>query len=95
MAERKYPRQAWVLMPSFKPAEVTLKKPYGSFCGSEDWDLTEKGKPYHKDSLYLSKSAAIAAGREQVEQQRADIAKRQEKMNKRIAALDKAEKDAS
>jgi len=28
---RIYPRKAWVLMPSFKPQEVEIVKPYGSW----------------------------------------------------------------
>ena len=91
MSKRKYPRQAWVLLPSFKPKEVTITKQYGSWSSAEDWDLADSGKSYHKDSLFPSMSAAVAHGRAQVEKQAADIAKRQATLEKRIAALNKAE----
>lgn len=92
MTKRQYPRQAWVLQPSFKPKEVTVTKPYSTWNKSEEWDVTEGGKSYHKDSLFPSMSVAITNGRDLVEKQRADIAKRQATLEKRIAALDKAEK---
>lgn len=86
---RQYPRQAWVLTPSFKPKEVTIIKPYGGIC--DEWDVAEGGKLYHKDLLFHSVSDAITNGRAQVESQKADIVKRQERLSKRITALDKAE----
>lgn len=90
MSERTYPYKAWVLMPSFKPAEVELVSNYGLY-----YDETAKGKIYHiKHSLYPTKAAAIAEGREKIEEQQADIAKRLERINKRITALDKAERAA-
>lgn len=92
MSKRQYPRQAWVLQPSFKPKEVAVVRPYSTWNSSEEWDVVEGGKSYHKDSLFPSVAAAIANGREQVEKQRLDIAKRQATLEKRIAALDKAEK---
>lgn len=91
MSKRKYPRQAWVLTPSFKPKEVTIEKGYASWRGASDWDIAEGGKQYHVDTLFDSKAAAIANGREQVIKTQADIDKRQLNLNKRIAALDKAE----
>ncbi len=91
MSKRQYPRQAWVLQPSFKPKEVTIVRPYSS-ASWDEWDVAEGGKSYHKDSLFPTMAEAIAYGREQVEKQRADIAKRQATLEKRIAALDKAEK---
>lgn len=86
----KFPYQAWVLQPSFKPKEVTIVR--------RSW-LTDShheevsGKCHHLGQLHPSKAAAIQAGREQIEKQRVDLAKRQERLNKRIAALDKAEKE--
>lgn len=93
MSARQYPRQAWVLLPSFKPKEVTIIEkahPYSSMFS--DWDKAEGGKTYHVDKLHPSITAAIADGREQVKKMAADIAKRQASMEKRIASLDKAEK---
>jgi len=95
MRKRQYPRQAWVLLPSFKPKEVTITQrshPHSTMF--EDWDLASDGKSYHFEKLHPSKGAAIAAGRELIEKARADIAKRQDTMNKRIVALDKAEKES-
>ncbi len=90
MSERTYPYKAWVLQPSFKPAEVELVCNYGLHH-----DEAAKGKIYHVErSLYPTKAAAIAAGREKIDEQRADIAKRIERINKRAAALDKAERNA-
>lgn len=89
---REYPRQAWVLMPSFKPVEVTITKPYGSWGNVSDWDVATSGKHYHYEVLYPSRTAAIAAGREKVKEVQADIDKRQLNLNKRIASLDKANK---
>jgi len=91
MSKRQYPRQAWVLLPSFKPKEITIVNPYRTGQGEEDWDVAEGGKFYHKDHLFPSMSAAIAYGRAQVEKQAADIEKRQAMLDKRTAALDKAE----
>jgi hypothetical protein len=90
VSKRQYPRQAWVLLPSFKPKEVTIVKRYGSWSGTDDWDVAEGGKLYRKDSLFPTMTDAIAFGRIEVEKQQADIAKRQERLIKRIAALDKA-----
>lgn len=94
--KREYPRQAWVLLPSFKPEEVTVTGPSHPYSTMfEDWEATSKGKGYHLKSLFESKAAAIENGREQIEKQRADLAKRQNTLNKRIAALDKAEGDVT
>lgn len=93
--KREYPRQAWILMPSFKTVEITITKPahtYGTMF--EDWDWASNGKSYHIKNLYRSKEAAIEAGRQRIEELRADIAKRQATLDKRIAALDKAEAKA-
>lgn len=95
MPERTYPYKAWTLQPSFKPVEVELVSQYGCWGSGCDWDKTEKGKCFNVErDLYPTKAAAIAVGRERVAAQQADLAKRQERLNKRIAALDKAERDA-
>lgn len=94
MANRNYPRQAWVLLPSFKPQEVTVTAPaHPNSTMFEDWECTSKGKDYHIDNLHPTLAAAIAHGRAQVEKLQADIAKRQATVNKRIAALEKAQKE--
>lgn len=90
MSNRVYPRTVWVLMPSFKPMAVEVVKKYGS--PYHDYgDLTAKGKCCAVGAMYDTQEQAIAFGRAEVERQRADIAKRTDNMNKRIAALDKAE----
>lgn len=90
MSNRVYPRTVWVLMPSFKPMAVEVVKKYGS--PYHDYgDLTAKGKCYAVAAMHDSKEEAIARGRDKIRILRADLAKRTETMNKRIAALDKAE----
>ena len=94
MRKRQYPRQAWVLLPSFKPKEVTIVKHYANWGPGMDWDSSDSGKDYNVDKLFETKADAITAARDLIEKARADIAKRQEMMNKRIAALDQAEKES-
>ncbi len=95
MPKRIYPYKAWVLLPSFKPKEVELVRVYGSYGLYAEYDQSANGKLYHAEhDLHPTKAAAIAVGRERVAAQQADLAKRQERLNKRIAALDKAERDA-
>lgn len=93
MSKRIYPRKVWVLMPSFKPVEIEVVKPYGARASQDFGDLTEKGKHYPVAAMHETKAEAIQVGRWEVERLRAGIAKRTETMNKRIAALDKAERN--
>lgn len=85
--KRVYPRQAWILMPSFKPKEVTVVKQYYN----KDWDKLESGKLVNVVDLHATKAAAITAGREAVIKTQADIAKRQINLDKKVVALNKAE----
>jgi len=90
MSARTYPYKAWALTPSFKPVEIELVSNYGMHH-----DETAKGKIYNAyHELYPTKAAAIAAGRKKIDEQQAETAKRLERINKRIAALDKAELEA-
>lgn len=89
--KREYPRQVWVLTPSYKPTEVTVVQRYAAWSNHDYGDQTDKGKLYHMAHMHASKSAAIAAGREAIKKVQADINKRQENLNKRVAALDKSE----
>lgn len=91
MSSRVYPRTVWVLMPSFKPVAVEVVNPYGEFWGKDYGDVTVTGKRYALNQMHESKESAIAVGRLEIAKQYADIAKRTDNMNKRIAALDKAE----
>lgn len=88
MSEKTYPYKAWVLMPSFKPKLETfvLKTSYGH-------EESQTGKWYRPCDIYETKADAIAAGRETAREQQADIDKRQAKLNRRIASLDKAERE--
>lgn len=88
MSDKNYPYQAWVLMPSFKPKLETFVRHIS--YGHEE---AKTGKWYWPDAIYETKELAIEEGRKKVKEQQADIDKRQEKLNKRIAALDKAERD--
>jgi len=88
---RTYPRQVWVLMPSFKPVEITVIEKYKSWGGEYDGDVTAVGKIYHISAIFESKEDAIKDGRERCVKMRADIAEREEKLRKKITALDKAE----
>lgn len=91
MSGRIYTRTVWVLMPSFKPVAVEVVSPVYSWDGEDYGDKTVKGKRYAPCQMNETKESAIATGRYEIERMRADIAKRTETMNKRIAALDKAE----
>lgn len=88
---RTYPRDVWVLMPSFAPKKITVVKRYLSYSMTDYGDLTEKGKLYPVEDMHPTIDAAIVAGRAKIAALQADIAKRQETLNKRIAALDKAD----
>ncbi|WP_349573065.1 hypothetical protein [Azotobacter salinestris] len=89
MSEKTYPYTAWVLMTSFKPKEVTIIQKRGSY------EEASNGKWYSKLDLYKSKGEAIAAARKMIKEAQAGIDKRQENLNKKIAALDKAERGES
>lgn len=92
MSERTYPRNAWVLAPSFKPVEVELIKPYGS--NYHDYgDLTAASKLYAPSEMHDSKALAIAAGWALVEKQQAKLDKMALTLGKKRAALTKASKE--
>lgn len=85
MTTTTFPYTAWVLMPSFRPAEVTfVKTRFG------EWHATESGKPYHPSVIHQTKAAAIAWGLAALAKQQADIDKKQQNLNKRRAVLEKA-----
>ncbi|TKD30029.1 hypothetical protein [Azotobacter chroococcum] len=88
MSEKTYPYTAWVLLPSFKPKLETF------VChASYGHEEVQTGKWYLPDAIYETKAKAIAAGREKIKTQLADLEKRREKLNKKIASLDKAERE--
>lgn len=91
MSTRTYPYKAWTLQPSYKPVEVEIVKPsYPHSAIYADWDDTQSGKSYHVHMLHPTKEAAIAFGRSEIERQRKALAERHEKLDKKVAALDKA-----
>lgn len=90
MEKRNYPYKAWVLMPSFTPKQVELVSRAYEHSYPE-YDTTATGKDYHVVDLHATKEAAIAEGRARLADQVADLEKRAERIEKRKAALDKAE----
>lgn len=87
--KRTYPYTAWVLTPAFQVKEVTLCE--RDFNGSDDWDKTAAGKPYHLKNLHVTKSAAISYGRQQIVKQALDLKKKRENLIKKTINLNKAE----
>lgn len=88
--KREYPFTAWTLQPSFKPVQVELIRDTwykGTHC-------TSKGAYKHDDDLFHTKREAIEEGHVRLAAQEADLAKRAEKIAKKRAALDKAEREA-
>ncbi len=91
MAEtRTYPYAGWVLLPSFKPVEVTFVSAYKSFSNEDYGDNSQDGKLYGRSDIFDSKSAAIQEGYARLKKQQADLDKKQININKRRAALEKA-----
>lgn len=88
--KRTYPYQAWMLQPSFKPVEVTITKCAYAHSYS-DWDELSTGRALHINFLHPTKAAAIAAGRAAVAKAEADLVKRRQNLDKKIAQLNKAE----
>lgn len=88
---RTYPREAWVLQPSFKPVKVVLVKKYDSWSGEDIGDFSDKGKLYSPESMFDSKEKAIEEGRNRCAKISADLDKRTDNLCKKIATLDKAE----
>lgn len=84
-----FPYTAWVLMPSFKPVEVRfVRKRYDG-----SWHETAAGKIYRTENVHQDKAEAIAWGLADLAKQQAAINKKQQNLNKRRAALDKASKE--
>lgn len=90
MSKQTFPYAGWVLMPSFKPVQVTLVENVPYSFGAE-YLRTDSGKEYRLPDVHPSKQAAIAAGRAALDGQQAALDKKQANIIKRRAALDKAE----
>ena len=89
MEHQTYPFNAWVLTPTFKLKEVTIKGVY--LTSSPDWLISTSGKLYHLNELHPTQPIAITMGRELLVKQKTALDKRLETINKKHAALDKAE----
>lgn len=88
---KQFPYGAWVLQPSLKPKKVTITEP----CYDPNWHKSESGKTYPTSSIYQTRNDALSAGWEAIITQQGDIDKRQKNLDKRKAALVKAEKDTA
>ncbi len=92
MTTRTYPYKGWILMPSFKPVEVELAKLYGSYSMPDYGDQTASGKVYRREDIFPTKEAVIAAGRDRLRTQQANLDERQASIYKRLNTLTKASK---
>jgi hypothetical protein len=87
------PYTAWVLMPSFKPAQVELVHQYpgqGWSRGPATHHGTSAGKYYSLSEIHATKADAIAAGRAKLEEMQAKINKTLAGIAKKRAKLDEA-----
>jgi hypothetical protein len=91
MTDRTYPRQVWVLTPSFKPKEVTVTGKLDSYM-RDYGDVTKAGKYYAVGDMYSTSQDAIAAGWVILERQRNALSERSAELDKKVSALTKAAK---
>lgn len=82
-----FPYTGWVLMPSFKPVELTFVERLSHSYG---WHKAHNGKIYSIWKIFSCKQAAIDAGHAELLKQQKALEKRQTNLNKRRAALEKA-----
>lgn len=83
---REFPYKAWALQPSFKPVEVEIvERTWGG------WVKASNGKQHLPSALSTTKAGAIAFGRSRLREQETDLQKKLANIEKRRAALDKAE----
>ncbi len=87
---RTYPYTGWVLLPSFRPFELTFTERYGSWSSNDYGDQTETGKTYQTSEIFPTKGDAITEGRRRLAEQEARLAKQSAAIVKKRAALDKA-----
>lgn len=90
MTDRTYPYQAWILMPSFKPVEVTMVSAYKAFHGADYGDRTEAGKLVPRADIFASAWEACKVGNDRLIKQQIDLDKKQANINKRAAEIKKA-----
>lgn len=90
-AQRKYPRDVWVLTPAYSVKQVTVVKQSMAWSGTDYGDETESGKRYPAQDMHATKAAAIAHGRQQIVARSEYLAKQEALLDKRLAKLHKAE----
>ena len=86
-----FPYTGWVLMPSFKPAELTFVEQDHYYRSRHK---SQSGKVYSTHTIYRDKHGAIAAGHVELLKQQAAVDKKQTNIHKRRAALEKAAGEA-
>ena len=89
MSARTYPREVWVLTPSFNPKQVTVVEAYGS-SNYDYGDVTATGKLYYCETMFPTKELAVAAGWGAVAVIQAGLDKRAASLLKKRAALTQA-----
>jgi len=88
--ERTFPFTAWRLLPGFTPAKVVLVKQYDGYGGKRL--VSDKHKYYKESDIFDSPKAAIDEGFARLSAQEAHIDKLRAGIDKKHAALIKAEK---
>lgn len=86
-----FPYTAWLLLPSFKPCQVTIAKPcsgYGSMWAHLHED--EKGKTYNTNYLFSTKEECITDGWKRLSDQEAALETKFAKLRKRKETLGRA-----
>lgn len=86
-----FPYTGWVLMPSFKPVELTFVEDH---WGDGGWHRAESGKDYSIYDIFPDKHSAISAGHVALVKQQLAVNKKQANIIKRRAALEKAAGEA-
>lgn len=85
-----FPYTAWRLTPGFKPVECKVIG-HGEWWGDIPYRRLATGGTALAEEIYDSKESAIAAGRQKVSVQEAVLAKKRASLDKKTAALNKAE----
>ena len=93
MSARTYPRDIWVLTPSYAVKKVTVVGAYRSYSATDYGDLTSTSKLYSSVQMHATKADAIAAGRASILKIQADIDKRLSNLHKKCDNLRKAAVD--
>lgn len=88
--DKKFPFTAWRLLPRFTPAKVVLLHQHSGYQGKRF--VSDKDKHYKESDIFDSAKAAIEEGFARLSAQEAHISKLQDGIDKRHAALIKAEK---